>query len=103
LPSLRLRGEVCKLVENPCVGVILSLTHTVAESRVYMTIFVVVVPHAHTHTHIMVHTRQLVSKVCLLITAAYIYICVCVCVLSRLCSVIAVVHVQKELLPCRPL
>jgi hypothetical protein len=61
---LRLRGEVCKLVENPCVGVIFSLSHAriVTESHVYTTIFGVVVTHTHTHTHIKVHTRLLTPE-----------------------------------------
>jgi hypothetical protein len=61
----------------------LSHTHTLVEGNACTTMFGVVVTHAHKHT--------------LLLKSAYIY------VLSRLCSVTVVVHVQKELLPRRPL
>jgi hypothetical protein len=84
---------VPKLVENPCMGDSLSLTHTHthahthththAEGNVCMTMFGVVVTHVHKHT--------------LLLTSDNIY------VLSRLCSVTVVIHVQKELLPRRSL
>jgi hypothetical protein len=78
---------VPEVVENPCMGDSLSLslthTHTLAEGNVCTTMFGVVVTHAHKHT--------------LLLTSAYIY------VLSRLYSVTVVIHVQKELLPRRPL
>jgi hypothetical protein len=88
--------QTCR--ESLCGCDSLPHTHTVIESRVYTTIFGVVV----THTHTLRYTLDTSETTCILSLFTH-NINLNIYVLSRLCSVIAAMHVQKELLPCRPL